>query len=331
MQNEKIMIVDALNMFLRSYVVNPSLGPNGDPIGGFYGFLKSLQKCIREIEPSEVHICWDGPGGAVRKRSENKGYKEGRKPIKVNWNYDNLTDDEKMKNKIWQQIKLMEYLDFLPTKQYMYDGIEADDVIAYLCSMPDAKDKVKVIVSSDKDFLQLCSNKVIVYRPIADKFETTKTVVEGYKVHPNNMAFARSVDGDRSDNLPGIKGLGMKTLVKHFPFLSEEKFYGLDSIYKICENVEDKKSIHTKILNSKELLQSNYKMMQLYAPNIPIVVSDAIRDIHNEPFSYSQKDFDAHFIRDGIGAYDWSSLKLYSRIVVNKQNDNARRNNEHAS
>ena len=59
MPDKKIMIIDALNMFLRSYVVNPSLGPNGDPIGGFYGFLKSMQKCIREIDPQEVHICWE--------------------------------------------------------------------------------------------------------------------------------------------------------------------------------------------------------------------------------------------------------------------------------
>ena len=73
MLNKKIMIIDALNMFLRSYVVNPSLNSNGEPIGGFYGFLKSLQKCIREIDPDEVHICWDGPGGAKRKHNSTQG------------------------------------------------------------------------------------------------------------------------------------------------------------------------------------------------------------------------------------------------------------------
>jgi hypothetical protein len=72
MPNKKIMIIDALNMFLRSYVVNPSLGPNGDPIGGFYGFLKSMQKCIREIDPQEVHICWDGPGEDPRTKDIKK-------------------------------------------------------------------------------------------------------------------------------------------------------------------------------------------------------------------------------------------------------------------
>lgn len=319
MLNKKIMIIDALNMFLRSYVVNPSLGPNGDPIGGFYGFLKSMQKCIREIDPHEVHVCWDGPGGAKRKRSENKGYKEGRKPIKMNWNYDHLTDDDKMKNRIWQQLRLVEYLETIPVKQYIYDGIEADDVIAFLCGNETTKDAVKFIVSNDKDFLQLCSKDTILYRPISDKFETFKTVVEEYKVHPNNMAFARAVEGDKSDNLPGVKGVGIKTLVKAFPFLSDHKSYGIDEILKECRKEEKPKAVHKKLLESKELLQSNYKMMQLYAPNIPIGVADGIKEVYNEPFSYSQRDFDASLIKDGIGAYDWSSIRLYSRMVMNNQ------------
>jgi 5'-3' exonuclease len=193
MLNKKIMIIDALNMFLRSYVVNPSLNSNGEPIGGFYGFLKSLQKCIREIDHDEDKICWDGPGGAKRERAENKGYKEGRKPVKMNWNYEHLTDDDKMKNKVWQQLRLVEYLETIPVKQYIYEGIEADDVIAYLCGSEKTKDAVKVIVSNDKDFLQLCSKDTILYRPISDKFETFKTVVEDYKIHPANMALARAV------------------------------------------------------------------------------------------------------------------------------------------
>jgi len=313
------MIIDALNMFLRSYVVNPSLNSNGEPIGGFYGFLKSLQKCIREIDPDEVHICWDGPGGAKRKRAENKGYKEGRKPVKMNWNYEHLTDDDKMKNKVWQQLRLVEYLETIPVKQYIYEGIEADDVIAYLCGSEKTKDAVKVIVSNDKDFLQLCSKDTILYRPISDKFETFKTVVEDYKIHPTNMALARAVEGDKSDNLPGVRGIGIKTLVKAFPVLSESDFYGVDALLRDCKKEEKPKAVHTKLLESKQLLESNYKMMQLYAPDIPIGVADGIKEVYNEPFSFSQRDFDASLIKDGIGAYDWSSIRVYSRMVMNNR------------
>jgi DNA polymerase I len=319
MLNRKIMIIDALNMFLRSYVVNPSLDSNGQPIGGFYGFLKSMQKCIREIEPHEIHVCWDGPGGAKRKRTENKGYKEGRKPIKMNWNYEHLTDDDKMKNKIWQQLRLVEYLETLPVKQYIYDGIEADDVIAFLCGNKITEKTIKFIVSNDKDFLQLCSKDTVLYRPISDKFETFKTVVGDYEIHPFNMALARAVEGDKSDNLPGVKGLGIKTLVKAFPFLSEEKFYGINEVLEVCRKEKNPKAVHKKLLESKDLLESNYKMMQLYAPSIPIEVADGIKQVYNEPFSYSQQNFDTSIVKDGIGAYDWSSIRLYSRMVMNNQ------------
>ena len=77
--------------------------------------------------------------------------------------------------------------------------------------------------------------------------------------------------------------------------------------------------MHTKLLESKQLLESNYKMMQLYAPDIPIGVADGIKEVYNEPFSFSQRDFDASLIKDGIGAYDWSSIRMYSRMVMNNQ------------
>jgi hypothetical protein len=57
----------------------------------------------------------------------------------------------------------------------------------------------------------------------------------------------------------------------------------------------------------------------LYAPNIPIGVADGIKEVYNESFSYSQKDFDAKLIKEGLGAYDWSSLRLFSRMVMENQ------------
>ena len=80
----KVLIIDALNMFIRNYVVNPTLDRHGNPIGGCIGFLKSLQKVCKKFEPKEVVIVWDGHEGSQRKRSINKDYKEGRKPIRFN-------------------------------------------------------------------------------------------------------------------------------------------------------------------------------------------------------------------------------------------------------
>ena len=80
----RVLVIDALNMYFRSYIVDPSLSTNGQPIGGVKGFLKILQKLVRETKPDEVVVVWDGPGGSRKRKTMNKNYKEGRKPIRLN-------------------------------------------------------------------------------------------------------------------------------------------------------------------------------------------------------------------------------------------------------
>ena len=69
-------------MFFRAYIVDPSVSVNGDPIGGMKGYLKILQKLLRETKPDKVIICWDGPGGSQKRKQMNKAQSEGHKKIK---------------------------------------------------------------------------------------------------------------------------------------------------------------------------------------------------------------------------------------------------------
>ena len=69
---KRVLIIDGTNAFYRSYIVNPTIAKNGQPIGGVIGFLKSLQKLIRETKPDQVVVCWDGAGGSQRRRSINR-------------------------------------------------------------------------------------------------------------------------------------------------------------------------------------------------------------------------------------------------------------------
>ena len=64
---KRVLVIDALNAYLRAYIVDPSLSSNGQPIGGIKGFLKILQKLVREINPSEVLVIWDGPNGSMKR------------------------------------------------------------------------------------------------------------------------------------------------------------------------------------------------------------------------------------------------------------------------
>ena len=230
----KVMFIDGLNMFIRSYIVNPQMDKHGNPIGGCIGFMKSLQKVCRKFQPDEVVVVWDGHEGSQRKRALNKEYKEGRAPIRFNRRQIELDPAEQLKNKAYQLIRLMEYLNELPVIQITIDFVEADDVIAYGARHPYYNGWGKVIVSSDKDFFQLCDDYTSIYRPIQDKIVTKQAIIDEFKIHPNNFALARAIAGDSSDNLPGVPGVGLKTIAKRFPFLLNEEESDCETIVTNC-------------------------------------------------------------------------------------------------
>ena len=99
-------------------------------------------------------------------------------------------------------IKLFEYLNLLPMIQTMEKETEADDIIAYLALHERYKEYQKVILSADKDFIQLLKeNETILYRPTQNDIKTVSLILKEYDIHPNNFALSRAVVGDRSDNL----------------------------------------------------------------------------------------------------------------------------------
>ena len=160
-QMKKVMIIDGLNMFLRSYIVVPSMDPRGNPSGGTYGFMKSLQKICGKFQPDEIVVCWDGQGGSQKRKEIDKNYKEGRSPVRFNRRLIDLSPEETEKNKYNQQMRLMEYLNDLPVIQTMIDFVEADDCISYIAQHARYSGWEKIIVSSDKDFLHWVEQKLL--------------------------------------------------------------------------------------------------------------------------------------------------------------------------
>jgi len=281
---KKVMIIDGLNMFLRSYIVVPSLDPRGNPSGGTYGFMKSLQKICGMFQPDEVIVCWDGEGGSQKRKQIDKNYKAGRSPVRFNRRLIDLSPEETEKNKYNQQLRLMEYLNDLPVIQIMIDYIEADDVISYVATHDKYKDWEKIIVSSDKDFFQLISKDSKLYRPIQDQVVDYPTLMEEHKIHPKNFALARALVGDKSDNLPGVPRVGLKTVAKKFEFLKEEKQYEVEDIIEHCEAQDKMLKIHENIVEHHSLIEKNYKIMQLYSPSISF--------LHKKQINFSLKEFE---------------------------------------
>jgi 5'-3' exonuclease len=314
---KRILLVDALNQFFRSYIVNPTLTPGGEPVGGCYGFLKIMQKLIRETNPDQVIICWDGPGGSARRKAQDKGYKEGRKPIRLNRSIKILNEEQDYTNKVWQQTRLVEYLNCYPFIQFMFDGVEADDVIAYLKKT--LTNDVKIIVSSDKDFYQLLDNKTVVLRPTQHEILNKLDIVEKFDIHPNNFALARAIAGDKSDNLPGIPGAGLKTIAKRFPFLREEKRATIDDLLQAIENDEKTYKFYDRIVEQKDLIIGNFKLMQLEIPNISLLNQERIDYVlDNAEFELNKTELRKLMIEDGIIATDWTTIEQVSKRIVHE-------------
>lgn len=315
--SNRVMIVDALNMFIRAYIVNPSVSTNGNPIGAVVGFLGMLKKQINEVKPSQVVICWDGKGGSNRRREVVKEYKEGRKPIKKNYEVDGMTEQSEKDNKIWQQQTLMEIINYLPFIQLIVDNVEADDIIAYVAKSPLYKNYQKVIVSSDKDFIQLLDEKTILFRPIQDKIHNVKNVVEEYNIHPTNFAIARAIAGDPSDNLDGVAGAGLKTIAKRLDFLSQSKEHSLQEVFDLCENYEGKIKFYQEVANSRTLVETNYKLMNLVPPMIsPLGTAKILYSLENFVFELNATKLKTIAIENGFASFDWSDLLTQSRSII---------------
>ena len=317
MKKKRILLIDALNMYYRAYIVDPTLSLNGDPIGGLAGFLKIMQKLVRETRPDKIVVAWDGDGGSKKRRIVNKNYKAGRKPIRLNRPVENMTEDEEHENKVWQQTRLIQYMNEMPICQLVAPSTEADDIIAFVAKMPSFKGYEKVIVSSDKDFIQLCDKETILYRPVQKEILTEKAILDKFDIHPNNFALARAISGDKSDNLKGVGSVGLKTIAKRLPMLREEKFHTLDDVVSHCKSVDSSLKAYTNIVEKQKLVRENYKIMQLYSPSIPVQYKNklrtTLRDSCNE---FNKTEVVKMMVKDGFGTYDWTTLFTTFRRII---------------
>ena len=316
---KRVMIVDALNAYFRAFIVNPSISIHGQPIGGLKGFLGILQKLCRDINPDSIVIVWDGPGGSRKRRQQNKNYKEGRKPIRVN-RPNNLTPEQQRENMVWQQVRLIEYLNELPVIQFRFDEIEADDIISYVSRLQQYDGWQKVIVSNDKDFIQLCDDETVLLRPTQKVVHNKVNVVDDFNIHPRNFAVARAIAGDASDNLVGVPRAGLKSIAKNLNFLREDKDVTLHEVFDFCENTDSKAKFFTNILEHKDIVISNYKLMQLYAPAISLQSQEKVHyALNNFEHDYNKTEILRMMNQDGFGVFNWEDLhSTMNKICIDK-------------
>lgn len=304
-----VLIVDGMNLFIRCFVVVPTMDSDGNSIGGLTGFLKSLKNMVNDSKPDKVIVAWDGEGGSRRRRGIFAEYKEGRK-VRLNRQDDMENQNESFKNMGSQMMKLKTLLGLLGVVQVEAPECEADDVIALICKFI-FPDEQKVVLTSDRDMLQLVDDKTIVYSPTKKIYWSRNEVMEKIGVMAENYIFVKALMGDGSDNIKGLGGIGEKTAVKLFPFLAERPVT-VEEIRQHCEANKEAGSKYRSVLEQWERFLENMKLMQLSSPIISAQAARTIRISTTEQkprFVFTE--FKLQLIRDGIQVIDQDLIGVF--------------------
>ena len=297
--NDRVLLIDGLNTFIRSYTCNPATNDDGVHIGGITGFLLSIGYAIRHIKPTRVIICFDGKGGSARRKKLFPAYKAQRtvntRLTRINSNSNG--EDERVS--MGQQIqRLTQYLDNLPVTVMATERIEADDAIAYIAKQVLPKSQ-HFIMSTDTDFLQLIDDRIAVWSPTANKFYFKEDMKERFGLRPENYIHYKSLTGDKSDNIPGIKGVGPKTLQKRLPMLFGEDIITMDDLILDATNRKSEAKVLASVADNRPLLELNGQLMQLHDVDISGVAKESIRDIVGRPKQrLVQFEFLKHLLED---------------------------------
>jgi DNA polymerase-1 len=322
-QSERYLLIDGLNLFFRNFSAINTINSQGIHIGGLGGFFRSLGALIRTIEPTQVYVVFDGVDSSSNRKNIIPEYKSGRNMVRLTKHelFDNL--EEENDSKIEQIVRIIQYLKTLPVKTVSLGRVEADDVIAYLSStLPTNPEDRVFIVSSDKDYLQLVSKKVTVYRPIEKEYYTEDTVIEKFGVTPQNFLLYKLLMGDNSDGITGIKGLGFKGLLKRFPELAERNM-SFNDLINISEAKIKDHVIYARVVHDIAGLKNKYTVMDLSNPMMSEQdKSNVDKFVKETQLEFHPKEFLEMYHNDQIGGLirnveTWIQ-DIFKKLVINK-------------
>jgi DNA polymerase-1 len=300
--HERVLLIDGLNLFFRNFAMIKMVNPDGAHVGGLGGFLRSLNYLTNQLQPTSVYVVFDGVGSSINRKNLLPEYKSGRNLVRItNWDvFDSL--EEEHDSKVNQTVRLIHYLKCLPVKTVSINKVEADDIIAHLSQHLSTEYGSKVfIVSNDKDFIQLVDDKITVYRPSEKEFYTREMIKNEFGVLAENFILYKTLLGDQSDKVGGIKGLGEKGIFKKFPEL-RERILTFNDLMDIAELKLKEHVVYARILQDKERLKNNYKVMDLGNPLVDEMEKQFLEELtQTPPPPLNMKAFLSLYNEDGLG------------------------------
>lgn len=310
------LLIDG-NSILKSSLVRHEMNGKGEDYGGVYNMLRRIGELLLKKDFNYCIVTWDGDNsGALRyryypeyKANRDKHYHlaktdydkkideyckkvlayhcQYKQPVKRS-----ETDDESFQR---QRLLIQNILDNLFVRQFMFDDVEGDDIISYICHHKKDNERI-VIVSEDRDITQLINDEICIWIPSIHKFITPKNDVAELGYTHENVVVKKIICGDQSDNIYGIKGIGEKGLLKLFPDMKDNKV-SLDEIIERSEKLqEDRKREGKKPLKAVDnllnkvtdgsqggkIFEINEKIIDL---STPLLTPDALQSLQDELYA----------------------------------------------
>lgn len=330
---EKIyhLLIDGNSVLKSSLVNKDAINAKGEEYGAILLFLRRIGQLLMKRDFNHCAVCWDGfNSGALRwqlyadyKANRDKNYEAASAIANPNSDYDAYiaaycqkvmdyhkknkigvrrgeTDDENFQR---QRAILQEILDELFVRQYMYENVEGDDLIAFYCKNKQKNDYI-VIVSEDRDISQLIQDDICLYIPSKKVFVSPKNDIEILGIPSYNMVLKKVICGDASDNIKGIKGMGETTLEKYYPQIKSEKAT-LEGFLSTCKQLLEERKAEKKkplkclenALNSvsdgchgNKVYEVNKQIIDLSEPLLTEEALEDLRNIYGAPIDPEGRD-----------------------------------------
>jgi DNA polymerase-1 len=240
---EKLFLIDAMAMIYRAYfamISSPLINSKGKNTSAVFGFVNSLVKLLETEKPDHIAVCFDTASPTFRHKAF-PAYKAQRQEIPTDMP--------------WQIDKVKEIVKAFNIPMIELDGYEADDIIGTLVKQAEKEDVLSYMVTPDKDYMQLISDKVFMYKPARNLYGNKQSEVEivdiegvrkKFGVEPDKVVEVLGLMGDTSDNIPGIKGVGEKTATSLI-----QEFGSIKNMYANIDKIT-KPKLRENILNYKD-------------------------------------------------------------------------------
>lgn len=276
---ERILLIDGWNICLAQNAVANITDANSEPCGMYLTTINQIKNFIADFKPSKVFFILDGPNAGERRRKLFPDYKNKRRVTerksKVVFKYDGEEEvDYEIDGAFERQLsKIYEFLKLVPVTVCIVPYCEADDVITYL-AQKNQEQFNPIIISTDKDYLQLVNDNIQVYNWRTKVLYTKQKFIDSFSLLPENYIYKKVVRGDKSDNIKNTKSIGEKTFSELFLELSTKPLENIGDFFDYIDNmnldsIAKKHHKHISLLKeTKGDLLLKYKLMKLEYGNL---------------------------------------------------------------